>query len=412
MKYEVRSILFLGIGGISMHQMAIAIKKMGIKVVGYDSNKSKYTELCSKNGIDVFHKFNKQICNVDLCVSTGAIKSGKFFNFLKEKQVPILDRAELLGWFCKKFKTVIAVAGTHGKSTTSSLIYEILRSAGKKVSCHIGADVHNSRFCLKDELLVVEACEYNKSFLKIKPTISVVTNVEKEHMDCYKSLFNLRSSFLSFLKSGEKRFVYVEKSTNFLKKYKNITFVEKTNLEINPKLKGAYNIKNISVAVAVCKYLGVDENIIINTINSFNGIPRRFECLGNYNSNEIFIDYAHHPTEIKAFIETFKQEKGNVQIIFQPHTYSRTKNFLREFVSVLSKIENLVIYKEYSARENSEQGLSAKDLYFEIKKYNENVKYCDNIKNITKNLKPNHAIGFVGAGNINQIAQQIVHHKF
>lgn len=395
-----------------MHQMAIAIKKMGIKVVGYDSNKSKYTELCSKNGIDVFHKFNKQICNVDLCVSTGAIKSGKFFNFLKEKQVPILDRAELLGWFCKKFKTVIAVAGTHGKSTTSSLIYEILRSAGKKVSCHIGADVHNSRFCLKDELLVVEACEYNKSFLKIKPTISVVTNVEKEHMDCYKSLFNLRSSFLSFLKSGEKRFVYVEKSTNFLKKYKNITFVEKTNLEINPKLKGAYNIKNISVAVAVCKYLGVDENIIINTINSFNGIPRRFECLGNYNSNEIFIDYAHHPTEIKAFIETFKQEKGNVQIIFQPHTYSRTKNFLREFVSVLSKIENLVIYKEYSARENSEQGLSAKDLYFEIKKYNENVKYCDNIKNITKNLKPNHAIGFVGAGNINQIAQQIVHHKF
>ena len=193
------SILFLGVGGISMHQLAIAMKNMGVKVYGYDLHKSKFTELCEENKIKVVHKFNKEICNVDLCVKTGAVKNNKFLNYLKNNKVPVIDRADLLGWICKKFKTVIAVAGTHGKSTTANLIYHILKEAGEKVSCHIGAEVENARFNLKDDILVVEACEYNKSFLKLKPTISVVTNVEREHMDCYGSLFKLRSCFLSFL---------------------------------------------------------------------------------------------------------------------------------------------------------------------------------------------------------------------
>ena len=408
MKYEVKSILFLGVGGISMHQLAIAIKKMGVKVFGYDLSESRYTHLCEENGIKVVHKFEKEICNVDLCVKTGAIKNGKFLNYIKSKQIPVLDRSDILAWLCGKFKNVIAVAGTHGKSTTASLIFEILRLSGKSVSCHIGADVKNARFNLKDEILVVEACEFNKSFLKLKPHIAVVTNVEKEHMDCYGSFFNLKTAFLSFLKKAEKRFVYDEKSTRFFKKYSNVEFVEKTILEIAPQIKGEHNLKNISLAVAVCERLGVDEKTIIEAINNFVGVPRRYEYIGKFENNKIYIDYAHHPTEIKAFVETFKKENNNIQIIFQPHTFSRTKKFLKDFVSVLSKVENLIIYKEYSARESKKDGMNAKELFLEIKKYNSNVKYCANKNSLLKILNKNTSIAFVGAGNINIIASEIV----
>lgn len=408
MKFYVKSVLFLGVGGISMHQLAIAFKKMGVKVYGYDLSSSKYTKICEENGITVSHKFNKEICDVDLCVKTGAVKNAKFFNYLKKKNIPILDRAEVLGWICTKFKKVIAVAGTHGKSTTASLIYEILKANGEKVSCHIGAEIKQARFEFGDDYLVVEACEFNKSFLKLKPQISVVTNVEREHMDSYGSLFNLRSAFLSFLKKSEKRFVYLEKSTQFLKKYNNINFVENINLPVNPKILGAHNMKNIAMAVAVCKDLGVDKKTIIQAINEYNGIPRRYECVGELENGKVYIDYAHHPTEIKAFVQTFLEENKNAQIVFQPHTFSRTKIFLREFVSILSKIENLVIFKEYPARENKEQGLSAKELYFEIRKHNPSVKYAESVKNVEKCLKKNSAVAFVGAGDINLVAEQIL----
>ena len=408
MKYYVKSVLFLGVGGVSMHQLAIAMKEMGVKVFGYDLHESKYTKMCEEKGIVVANKFSKEICAVDLCVKTGAVKNDKFFSYLQKNNVPILDRSELLAWMCSKFRCVIAVAGTHGKSTTASLIYEILRQSGKRVSCHIGADVFAPHFHFSDDFLVVEACEYNKSFLKLKPTISVVTNIEREHMDSYGNLFNLRSAFLTFLKRGDKRFVFVDKSTKFLKKYNNINFVENLNLKINPKIKGEYNLKNISVAVAVCKELGVDDKTIVKAINSFSGVPRRYEYLGEFNQSKIYIDYAHHPTEVKAFVETFIEEHKNAQVVFQPHTYSRTKTFLKEFVNVLSGVENLIIFKEYSAREKSEQGLSAKDLYLEIKKHNNKVKYCDNFKSILKNLKADCSIAFVGAGDINLVAESIV----
>lgn len=391
-----------------MHQLAIVMKKFNVKVFGYDLNKSKYTDLCEENGIKVAFKFTKDICNVDLCVKTAAVKNAKFLNYLRKNNVPIIDRMDLLSWFCSKFKQVIAVAGTHGKSTTASLIYSILKESGKKVSCHIGAEVQEARFNVDDEILVVEACEYNKSFLKLKPTISVVTNIEREHMDCYGTLFNLRSSFLTFLKRGDKRFVFVDKSTKFLQKYSNIEFVEKTSLKINPQIKGEYNLKNISLAIAVCKSLGVQEKTIIKAVDSFLGIARRFEFLGEFNNSKVYIDYAHHPTEVKAFLQTFEKENVNSQIVFQPHTYSRTKTFLKEFVSIFSKVENLIIYKEYSAREKKEQGMSSKELYLEIQKYNNNVKYCDNVKCVLKLLKSNIAVAFVGAGDINLVAKQVI----
>ena len=412
MKLSINSVLFLGVGGISMYQLALAFKKMGVKVYGYDAKVSKYTEICKQNGIEVTNKFKQEFCSVDLCVKTPAIKKdNKYLLTLNSLNIKIADRAEVLGWLCTKFKKVIAVAGTHGKSTTASLIYEILRVAGKKVSCHIGADAYAARFNLGDDYLVVEACEYNKSFLKLFPNITVVTNVEREHMDCYGTLFNLQSAFLTFIKRGQKRYAYVENSTKFLGKCAKINFVEKTKLSLNPKLMGEHNMKNISLAVAVCKGVGIDEKIIQEAVNSFNGVPRRYELLGLYNNSKIYIDYAHHPTEVKAFMETFKKQNADFHVVFQPHTFSRTKEFLAEFVEVFSSIKNLIIFKEYSAREKPWQGLSAKELYFEVKKHNPNVIYCHTTKSIIKFLKHGIPVAFVGAGDVNLVAESLVNTK-
>ncbi len=409
MKKNYQSVLFLGIGGISMHQLALAYKEKGYTVYGYDQKESKYTKICSDAGITVTNRFRREFLHVDFCVKTAAIKdNNKYIINLKKLKCPIYDRAEILAKLCEEFKCVIAIAGTHGKSTTASLLYEILRTANKKVSCHIGADVFAPRFKCGDDYLVVEACEYNKSFLKLRPAISVITNIEAEHLDTYKNIFNLRSAFLTFLKHGLFRFVYFDSGVEYLKRIKGVEFVTKTDLKINPKIKGEHNLKNISLAVAVAKFLKIDEKQITKTVNSFSGIPRRYEYLGLYKSKKIYIDYAHHPSELKAFIDTFSTEFKEYKIVFQPHTYSRTKMFLSEFVDVLKEVKDLCIFKEYPAREKPSLGLSAHELYLEIKKYNKNVKYVASIKNILNFIGKERAIAFVGAGDIDEVAKKII----
>ena len=407
-KYEYKSVLLLGVGGISMYQIALALKGMGLKVYGYDIKESAYTKKCKEAGIEITTKFKSEFLKVDFCIKSAAVNSCKFLTELKNLGVKVYDRAEILGFLASKFKQVIAVAGTHGKSTTASLIYEILRADGRKVSCHIGADVFASRFNIEDDHLVLEACEYNKSFLSFYPTVAVVTNVEADHLDSYGSLFNLKNAFSVFLRRGKLRFINNNETTNYLKQIKDVCVARKTDLNIKPKILGEHNLENISMAVAVCQKLGVKDEVIIQAVNSFVGVPRRYEFLGIKDNSKIYIDYAHHPTEINAFVDALKNEHKDFCIIFQPHTYSRTKYLLKQFVDVLSKIENLIIFKEYAAREKPWQGVSAYDLYEQIKIKNPNVKYFATHKGIAKNLPKNSALAFVGAGNIDQIAKKII----
>ncbi len=391
-----------------MHQLAIAYKKQGYIVYGYDMKHSAYTDYLTDLGIKISFKFNKDFLFVDKCIKTGAIKdNNKFVVALKKLNVPIIDRAEALTELAQQFKCVIAVAGTHGKSTTASLIYEILREAHKKVSCHIGADVFAARFNLGDDFLVVEACEYNKSFLHLSPNIAVVTNVEADHIDSYKSMFNLRAAFALFLKRAQTRFVYCEKSTKYLAKL-NVNYITGHNLQISPKLLGAYNKKNIATAIAVCKFLSVDDSTIIKAINSFKGVPRRYEFLGKFKQTKIFIDYAHHPTEIKAFVDEFLTQNKNALIVFQPHTFSRTKYLLKDFLTVLTGIKNLCIFKEYPAREKKNMGLSAHELYCLVKQKNKNVKYLATFHATAKQVEKFSAVAFVGAGDINNVALKLL----
>ncbi len=405
---ENRTVLMLGIGGVSMHQLALCYLKDGYKVMGYDRTKNEYTVDCEKHGIVVFDKFNKIGLNVDFCVKTAAVKDdNKFVVELKKRGIKIVDRAEALGYFAVKFKCVVAVAGTHGKSTTSALIYEMLRQANMSVSCHIGADVFAPRFNTDDDVLVVEACEYNKSFLSLYPTISVVTNVEPEHLDCYGSFYALKTAFATFLRRGKKRFVFKGKTTEFLRKINDVNFVEKKQ-NMQTKLLGEYNQKNIALASAVARSFGVSEQVIERVVKNFSGLPRRYEYIGDFNRTKCYIDYAHHPTEVGEFVTTFLEQNKGALIVFQPHTFSRTKNLLPEFLSVLRAVKDICIFKEYSAREEKSSGMSAYELYLKVKEINKNVRYCATTKNVIKQMAGYRAVAFVGAGNINLVAKNIV----
>ncbi|MBE7076723.1 MAG: hypothetical protein E7374_02395 [Clostridiales bacterium] len=408
MKKEIDSVLFLGIGGVSMHQLALAFKSLGANVLGYDIKNNVYTKICENEGIFVSKKFVKEMLEVDLVVKTGAIKDDdKLVIKLKQKEIPIVDRAVVLGQLASRFNCVIAVSGTHGKSTTSALIYEMLRQDGKKVSCHIGADVTSPRFNLKDDFLVVEACEFNKSFLSLYPDVAVVMNVEKDHIECYKSMFSLRSAFKTFLKRAKSRFVFRENSTEFLNNVNKINLVD-IDYSLSSKLKGEYNLKNISMAVKVARSLDVKEETIERVLKTFKGIGRRYEKIGEVGETKVFIDYAHHPTEIKSFVEAFRKEEENSLIVFQPHTYSRTKNLMREFLDLFKDMKNVILYKEYPAREIPQDGISSKQLFLTIKENNKDIAYVEKVNSIEKLIKNFSAVAFVGAGDINLVAEKII----
>lgn len=406
MKKLVRSALFLGAGGVSMSRLALAYLNMDIKVYAYDRAKSSSLIALKNAGATISTRFNKEFLNVDICIRSPAIKDdNKFVAALKDRCVPIIDRAEALNDLFKYFKTIIAVAGTHGKSTTSALIYHILRESGASVSCHIGANVLGERFSLGDDYLVVEACEYNRSFLYLHPNIVVITNVEADHMDTYKNMFDLRSSFVKFVKRADVKFVFKSSSTKFLSKLSSIHMVESVD-NYPTTLRGDYNQHNISLAVAVCRGIGVSEADISKAVSSFVSLNNRNEYIGKYHDASSYIDYAHHPTEIECFLSGFLGSE--CQVVFQPHTYSRTKYLLRDFIRVLSDVTNLIIYKEYPARETKKDGVSAYQLYKLVRVNNASVRYAKTPNKLKEMLIKKGKIAFVGAGNISTIAKNIL----
>ena len=416
-----KHIHFIGIGGISMSQLAIYCSQLDIKVSGSDIRESKYTKMCVNSGIKVTigHK-RKNINGADLVVCTGAI-SGENAEMIeaRKRRIKVLDRAELLAYICKKFKYVIGVAGSHGKTTTSAMIHHILRESGKKVSCHIGADVENARLNPNDDYLVLECCEYNKSFLRLYYNIGVVLNIDNDHLDCYQNMYNLQNAFKTFLKRADTRFVFQNDTTKCIKnrairiKQPNITAINKFEYcgkkFVLDNVYGEHNINNATVAIGVCLNLGLSYTKIYKAIKSFKSAGRRCELLGEVEGVDILADYAHHPTEINNLYNSLKTRYDSVYVVFQPHTFSRTKLLLHDFVKMFTTVDKLWIFKEYSAREHKSKGYSAKQLC----EYLDNATY---IKNYTKlvqlfpwgKVKNGDCVVFVGAGDVYDIGVRYV----
>lgn len=435
------SIFFIGIGGISQSALAKLMVNLKCTVSGSDIKPTKITKELENLGVKVY--YNQSIVNLkgneDLLVYSGAISNScPDLLFAKNNNILCLSRAEFLGIISKKYKNLIAISGTHGKTTTTAIIGEIFMCANKKPTIHIGGEVENLKSNIligKNKFFITEACEYKKSFLQLKPNVSVITNIEKDHLDCYGSFENLKNAFREFSNSSDMCFCeYKTKSilknkhittvalknknadycANNIKRINNCTYfdvIKNGEFYFRFKLNGKeeYNIKNALFAIAVADYFNIKKGIIYNALLNFKGVKRRNEFLGLINKTNFYADYAHHPTEIKNFLKS-KNNLNDSLVIFQPHTYSRTILLFKDFVNVFNKCDNIIIYKTYSAREKVIIGGTETDLFEKLSSKNK-VLCLTNIelKNyIIQNYSKYKNVYVIGAGNIYEIVNDII----
>lgn len=383
-------IYFIGIGGISMSGLAKLATHFGAVVEGSDIGvNNPQLESLTSLGIKVNHLHcAENILSVfDLVVHTSAISKDNS-EYLKaiELGIQTMERSEFLGIIASLYDTVIAIGGTHGKTTTTAILGEILVEAGMNPTIHLGGESNNlkSNTVVGDsKYLVLEACEYKESFRFLRPDIAVITNIELDHLDYYKDYKELYKAFNNFAQnSGE---VFASSESGILHKnqqlifgawkVKNLEFVgDGYNYNVLHKdvfygtfrlnMLGVHNVHNSLFAIAVANSLGVPKDIIARAVAGFKGVGRRYETIHIFDSGcRVIIDYAHHYTEIKNSIRGIENIYKNILVVFQPHTYSRTLKLFKEFVETLSKYDRIILFETYPAREAFIEGGSAEDLF-------------------------------------------------
>ncbi len=437
---KTSSIYFIGVGGISTSALASHLLSKGFKVSGSDNLKSNLTENLKRMGakINYGHKENN-VLGADAVIYTSAILADNP-EFLQAQKVgiPCFKRSELLGEIASNFNRSIAVSGSHGKTTATGMIADVLIKANVDPTVFIGGEHRefgNYRLGGCDTV-VLEACEYKKNFLDLKPTVSVILNVDNDHMDSYKDLKDMVDTFGQFSKNSitvvnaddlnaSKVFnsttvsfgvlnkaAYTAKRVKFNGKgYSFTAYAYGRALgRINLNVLGEHNVYNAIATVAVADILGVQFSFVKSALENFCGIKRRNEYLGKKDGLKVYADYAHHPKEILATIKSYREQGENFITVFQPHTYSRTRILMEEFLSVLKDVSPLIIYKTYSAREEFDVDGDAKTLYEELKKVStKKVYYAKTPKELSlaieKDKESKERIIFLGAGDIYQIAK-------
>ena len=452
MKNKIR-IHFIGISGIGMSGIAELMQDKGYLIQGSDINLNENTKRLKKKGIKFFLGHNKNnISLVDAVVFSSAIKKNNpEFKAAIDNKIPLLSRADMLGELMKNKKS-IAIAGSHGKTTTTSLIGNILSHAKLDPTIVNGGIINslskNNRYG-KGQWMVVEADESDGSFLKLPHEISIITNLDIEHLDYYKSKENLIKNFENFVNmlpfygtsivciddsnlrllvkkiktrkiitysiKYKKADVYIydikfdSNKTSFKLNLNNKNINHSKNFKFTISALGNHNVLNGTASIIASKLLGVSNISINKALKNYIGVKRRFTLLGKKNNALIYDDYAHHPTEISATLSAAKYLKRNIIVVFQPHRFSRTKILMENFIRILSKINHLILLETYSAGEKKIKGATSKDIYFKLLKYNKNVIYLKNhnyLNNLLKKyIEKRNAIIFMGAGSISNIAK-------
>ncbi len=382
-----RGFYFIGIGGVSMSALARLLHGRGYSVRGSDMREGNFTELLRREGIPVRIGEEEEITE-DAVVYTGAI-SPDHPQILQAKRENkrLISRPELLGKIADEFPHVVSVAGCHGKTTTSSMLAHIFLESGRPFTCHIGGeDLKLGNFYSSGgEYFLTEACEFQRSFLSIKSEIAIILNTDLDHTDCYRDEDELFEAYTAFSKLAEKCVVNAddrrartlphelsfglfggdiraEKLRSFSERYA-FTVSERGIPLVRIKLNcvGKVTVYDALAAFSAARLLGFSAEEIKRGLEKYSGVGRRFERVGNLKGAPVICDYAHHPREIAAAIETAKKIcPGTVRLVFQPHTYTRTRDFLGEFVKVLSSAEApAIIYKTYAAREEFDPAGSA-----------------------------------------------------
>ena len=441
-----------GIGGIGMSGIAEVLFSQGYKIQGSDLLNNNNTKRLKKMGIKVFLGHSqKNLKNVNILVVSSAIKKNNTeLKFAKKNKIPVYKRSDMLAALMK-YNESIAVSGSHGKTTTTSLISSVLENANFDPTTIIGGIVNQYKSTTrigKSNWMVVEADESDGSLIDLFPKIAVLTNINKEHMDFYKNYSNLKKYFLNFtnnipfdgvaiycndntdlkkllLESKKRNKISYGlnkdsdvRATNILINEKGSFFdinIKKTNLlkketinKIRLNVLGRHNIQNSLAAVTVAKILNINTNKIKKAFQKFKGVKRRFTLVCNFKGIKIIDDYAHHPEEIKATLELARDLKPKkIIVIFQPHRYSRFKNLYYDFKKVLKNCDRLYVANVYSAGEKKIKNISKEKFVFEMNKIKKNfAKSLNNINSLPEIIlnegNKGDIVIFIGAGDVSK----------
>ena len=452
---------FIGIGGISMSGFAEYLHTLGFKVSGSDTHQSKITDHLKNMGIIFYlgQKASNITPDIDAVVYTAAISmDNEEFIEVKQKNIPMLNRAELIGQVMLNFDDAIAVSGTHGKTTTTSLLSLIFLEGHLDPTISVGGilDAIGGNIRIgKSEHFITEACEYTNTFLHFNPKRAVILNVDADHLDFFKDLDDIRNSFRLFagrLPENGQLFINgeIDRYEELISDLKcevltygiidpaycsivntydiaadNITFDEhsiggydlyyKNNYidRIQLNIIGLHNISNSLPAVAVALEEGIPVDIIKKALSSFANSKRRFEYKGSIGGVTIVDDYAHHPTEVTATLSAARNyPHENIWCVFQPHTYSRTRQHLEEFAVSLSLADHVVLADIYASREKDPGDISSKDLVRELEKLGKDVHYFPSFDEIENYLLQNCMNGdlliTMGAGDIVSVGENLL----
>lgn len=438
-------IYFLGIGGISMSALAKYLSRAGYEVSGCDRRRSEQTDELTELGIKVYTAQTAEracaLMRANIVVYTDAIRDDDAeLRLAIESGKTTLSRAELLDLVAKRFRHIVAVAGSHGKTTCTAMCAHILKATGVPFAAHIGGeDAAFGNFVLSGyepnddktndgSFFVTEACEYKKNLLKLKAETAILLNVDRDHMECYGSEEALLTTFSQYCARAKTTFVCAD-DENCKKlsgeyfsfgieapvadyraadlrqtgeKYAFTVYEYGKPIErVALRVFGQCNVYNALAAFAAMRRYGFDEKTVRAGLEDFSAVKRRFEQIGAYNGAAFICDYAHHPRELASTIRTAEGVcKGTLFVVFQPHTYSRTKTLMEEFVSVLRRVKNPVVYKTYAAREYYDEAGSAATLA----KNAGNCLYIGSTRELKawlkRTVKERDTVLFLGAGDI------------
>ena len=443
---NIKNIHFVGIGGIGMSGIAEILADRGVAVTGCDLKPSAATDLLAGRGIPVAIGHDpSHLQGVDMVVVTSAVKGRNVeVEAAQQRGIPVIKRKEMLGELVNR-KRAIGVSGTHGKTTTSAMIAVVLEEAGLDPTIIVGGMLRNIASNAKSgkgDFVVVEADEYDRSFHELRPEIAVITNVEADHLEYYGSFEAIVEAFRIFaagVRHGgmvigcgddpvvarllkdplpNARVIRYGLSETAELRATNITYDERGSTFQVPGVgwfrlfvPGEHNVRNALAAIAVARELGIDTEVTAAALARYLGVDRRFQILGEYAGAIVVDDYAHHPTEIRATLTAARRGYPNRRIValFQPHLYSRTRDFAREFGQSLLVADVALVAPIYAAREQPIEGITSKliadavDGVEFLERTNEAI-----VDELRQRLKPNDLLITMGAGDVHQISEALV----
>lgn len=450
---KYKKIHMIGIGGVSMSGIAAILKNWGFEVTGSDWVNSENTDKLTKMGIKVTIGHNlDDVRNSDIVVYSAAIKQDDPEIIEAHKNnILTIERADFLGEITRCFNDTICISGTHGKTTTTSMVSLCFLEALADPSIQVGAylkQIDGNYKVGNSEHFIIEACEYVESFLKFSPKAEIILNIDNDHLDYFKNMDNIIKAFIKYVKLlPEDGYLILNADDKNCLNLINYTNANITTYGINNKnsdfyaeniifnddgfpkfdvyyknnyfatiqlsIPGKHNILNALACIALCYNYKLPKDAIISALFKFTGAHRRFEFKGKVNNASIYDDYGHHPTEILATAKALNNKKYNESwVVFQPHTYSRTKNLLNDFAKSLLHFDHILVLDIYAARESNTYNISSKDLVDVINKidnkaiYVPDFNYC--VDYLLKNVQENDIILTLGAGTVTNIGPMLL----